>query len=358
MDYRTEILARFTGQGPGEVVYLPDLTLWYSWHQSQSTLPVEWSGYTLPQIAQAMGVPIWLPIRPWQLENPGVEVLTTERSGERVVRTETAAGTLQARWNLGPDGDWWQVEYPVKTREDLAAALEVAKARSYVLDPSPLIEPRAQVGDNGIVALELPRRPLSDLLHEFLGWSEGLMLLGDVTVEEIAGILDDKLQHLVRALGQIPGEIALSPDNLDGQFISPRMFKRHLAGGYQQTARLLGEQGRRLVVHVGGPIRHLVAPLSEAGVDGIEGIAGPPQSNASLAEARELAGPNLTLWGGIAQDVLVGTYEEELFAGAVKQAVRDASGDGRVILGVADRVPVNADLERLKALPTLIEQAM
>ena len=39
--------------------------------------------------------------------------------------------------------------------------------------------------------------------------------------------------------------------------------------------------------------------LAEAGVDGVEGIAGPPQSDITLAEARQLAGPGITLWGGI-----------------------------------------------------------
>jgi hypothetical protein len=35
----------------------------------------------------------------------------------------------------------------------------------------------ATVGEEGILAIEIPRRPYSDLLHEFLGWSEGLFLV-------------------------------------------------------------------------------------------------------------------------------------------------------------------------------------
>jgi hypothetical protein len=357
MSYRQDIISKFSTEGQEGLVYLPDLTLWYDWHQSRGTLPPEWRECTLPEVARAMGVPVWLPIQPWRLETRGVEILTTEQDGERTILSEASTGHLRARWNLGPDGDWWQVEYPVKTRADLAAALEIAKARSYVLEPSALTEARAQVGEDGVVALEIPRRPLSDLLHQFLGWSEGLMLLGDPIVGEMMAILEEKLQGLIRALGEIAGEVVLSPDNLDGQFISPRMFKKNLAESYRQTAEVLHDQEKRLVVHVGGPIRHLVKPLVEAGVDGIEGIAGPPQSNVPLVQARELAGPDLTLWGGIAQDVLVETYQQELFMSAVEMAVREAAGNGRMILGVADRVPVTADLERLRALPGLIQRA-
>jgi hypothetical protein len=39
----------------------------------------------------------------------------------------------------------------------------------------------------------------------------------------------------------------------------------------------------------------------------------------------------------------------------VAQAVREARGDGRTILGVADRVPVDAELGRLETIPGLVK---
>ncbi len=356
MSQQKEILSRFYGEAGTGTLYLPDLTLWYDWHHGQDTLPPEWHGATLPDIARSMGVPAWLPLKPWWVEMRGVQIEIIEQDGERLVRWETPSGEMQARWIFGPDGDWWQTEYPVKTAGDLRTALEAVEARTYVLDPAALERSRQSVGQDGILALEIPRRPYSDLLHELLGWNEGLLLLGEPAVQEALNCLEEKLQHLVRDVATLPGDIVFSPDNLDGQFISPRMFTMHLAGSYRQTAGVLHEQDKQFVVHVGGPIRHLIKPLAEADIDGIEGIAGPPQSNATLAEARALAGPDVTLWGGIAQDLLVETYEEERFSDAVEQAVCEAKGDSRMILGVADRVPVNANLERLMMLQSLIHQ--
>ncbi|MFC2036425.1 hypothetical protein ACFLYD_00435 [Chloroflexota bacterium] len=219
MSSQAEILSRFSGEGSGDPFYLPDLTLWYDWHQSRGTLPRAWANLSLPQIARAMGVPIWLPVRPWRVETPGVEIVTTERDGERNICCETPAGPLVARWAQGPDGDWWQTEYPVKNAGDLAAALDLARARSYVPDLTLLAEAVASLGDEGIVALEIPRRPYSDLLHEFLGWREGLMLLSEPAVDEILAILEHKLQDLVRSVAALSGALVFSPDNLDGQFI-------------------------------------------------------------------------------------------------------------------------------------------
>ena len=39
------------------------------------------------------------------------------------------------------------------------------------------------------------------------------------------------------------------------------------------------------------------------------------------------------------------------------QAAQEAMGDRRMILGVVDRVPVDADLRRLEVIPSLVERA-
>lgn len=355
MILKEKILARFSGEADGRPLYMPDLTLWYDWHRSRDTLPNKWKGHNLPQVARAMGAPVWWVARPWRVQTPGVEIATTREDGERIVRSRTSAGTLVARWTLmGSNGDWWQTDYPVKSKEDLAAALELVDARTYVLNASKLAQMEAMVGDDGVLAVEIPRRPYSDVLHELLGWSEGLLLLGEPEVEEIISILESKLQHLVREIAELAGQVVLAPDNLDGQFIPPGAFKAHMADSYRVTTEALHQHGKYLVVHVGGPVRHLLAPLAEAGVDGIEGVCGPPQGDVTLAEAREIPGPALTLWGGIPQDFVHDTHDREEFETAVVSAAQEAAGDGRMILGVADRVPVDADLDRLEAIPDLI----
>jgi hypothetical protein len=344
---REALLARFSGSAPHQPLFVPDLTVWYERHQPQEPLS---------EVARALGAPIWLPTQLWEIETPGVQVLTDEEGDEQTVHYRTSTETLVARWTRGPDGDWWQTEYPVKAENHLDAALEIVESRRYVLAPSGLSDLRTEVGDSGIVALELPKRPYSELLHGFLGWSEGLLLLGEPAVEEMLTLLESKLQGLVELIADLPGEIVLSPDNLDAQFISPGAFERHLAGSYRRTSEVLHAHDKRLVVHVGGPIRRLLDPLAVTGVDAIQGICGPPQSDASLCEARRIVGPAVTLWGGIPQDAVLDTHTPAQFESAVAQAVAESAGDERIILGVADRVPADAEMERLQTIPALVEQ--
>ena len=358
MAFKSELLARFANQADDTLLYVPDLTAWYNWHTQKATLPDAWQGLSLPQIAHELNVPAWQVIRPWRIETPGVDIATTEEDTSRETRIETASGTLTARWTLGSDGNWWQMEYPVKTADDLSAALEWARTRMYVLDAEELARCEEAMGDQGVVAVEIPTRPYADLLHDLLGLSEGPILLseGHPAVGELMTVLEEKLQAFIPELAHLPGSLMFSPDNLDAQFISPMVFQEHLADSYRHTAEVLHANNKSLLVHAGGPIRRLLAPLAEAGADGIQGIAGPPQSDASPNQAREIAGPGITLWGGIPQNQLLEAHDRQEFEATVTQVAREARGDRRLILGVADRVPVGANLNRLEAIPALIAQ--
>jgi hypothetical protein len=351
------ILTRLNQTGQARVPYLPDLTLWHKWHQGRGTLPEAWRGYSLAQVAEALGVSAWIVEHPWRAEHVGITVASEKVQGERIIRYETPAGTLTARWSLGPDGDWWQTEYPVKTEADLPAAHAVISARQYFLDSdkSQIAHPQSP-----IVALELPMRPYSDLLHTMLGWGEGLMLLmgeGRPMLLEMLGLLEEKLAALTDQIAGLKGDVLMAPDNLDGQYISPRVFREQMAGSYRHTSEAALGQGKPLVVHAGGPVRRLLPLLAAAGVDVVEGVAPPPQSDATLAEARAAAGPDLILWGGIPQDLLLPEHDESEFEAAVKGCALQAAQDGRMIIGIADRVPVNADVSRLQTITRLIAEA-
>ena len=119
MTFKSEILARFNGEASSQPFYLPDLTLWYDWHAKKETLPAPWYQATLAQITHDLGVPTWLTVRPWSIETPGIDISITELEKERIVRIEASSGVLESRWTIGPDGAWWQTEYPVKNPADL-----------------------------------------------------------------------------------------------------------------------------------------------------------------------------------------------------------------------------------------------
>ncbi len=324
--------------------FLPDLTLWHRWHSSRGTLPALWKGMDIGGICASLGVPVWRPRAPWKASTPGIEVKVVESEAERVTTWDVRGTTLTSRWTLGPDGDWWQAEYPVKSAAELPFALEIVKARTYTVEQA--------AGGSAPAVVELPLRPFSEVLHAFIGWTDGLMLLFEApeAIAEMTAVLEAKYQDLAAQLAASGPALLFSPDNLDGQFMSPPLFEEHMKESYRATADAAHAHGAKLAVHVGGPVRALLPGLAAAGVDAIEGICAAPQSDAGIAEARALCGPRVTLWGGISQDALLPATPEDAFRQEMGEALSDAVSDGNVVIGVADRVPVEAVPERLQEI--------
>jgi hypothetical protein len=337
--------------------YLPDLTLWHRWHASNRTLPSGWDR-TLPGCAAAIGAPAWIVWKPWDTSYDGATTSTTHSGKIRRMAFRADDREIYAIWQRGPDRDWWQTRYPVNDLADLDTALAVARARRYVVRTGNRSD--EALATTGILAIELPMSPLSDLFHTLLGWNSGLELFlgeGRERVEEVMAALGRPIFPLVEQLADLPCDVLLVPDNLDGQYVSPRFFRQYIARVYTAISEIARDHGKRLAVHAGGPVRRLLPLLAESGVDMAEGVAGPPQSDAPLDEARQAAGVDLILWGGLPQDFLLETRSAGEFEDALAAAAALVRRDPRALLGVADRVPPAALIPRLQGIPGLIRSS-
>lgn len=332
-------------------LFMPDLSLWFDWHSKRETLPEGYRESSLAEIASALNCPAWIVHTPWQLEYDGIEVTRRQINTLRSVKYHTKSKVLTETWSLGPDGDWWQTEYPVKDEEDLDAAEEIVRGMQYRLKSSE--PPEAESNPDIINVIQLPKSPYSDMLHTMLGWSDGLMLMmaEEDRLTEMLEVMEEKRRELIQNLaGRVSNSIFLAPDNLDGQFISPAAFEKHMRSSYQADCEIVHRRDNYLWVHMGGISKHLLAPLAGSGIDGLAGVSGPPQSDVTLPAAREATGPNITLWGGIPQDYVMPMVDRALLIESIEAAIAFAASDQRTIIGIADHVPVDADFSRLQEI--------
>jgi hypothetical protein len=358
MSFKEILLAQLKGQAPSRPLFMPDLSLWFEWHSDRGTLPEAHRESSLAGIAAALNCPAWVVHTPWQLEHDGIDVTREKSETRRVIRYHTKSKVLSEIWSLGPDGDWWQTEYPVKDEEDLDAAEEIVKAMQYRVQFAKPIEAGSNPGIIDII--QLPKTPYSDMLHTMLGWSDGLMLMmaEEDRLTELLAVMEEKRRELVQNLAaRFSHSIFLAPDNLDGQFISPASFENHLQPSYQKTCETLHRHDDYLWVHVGGISKHLLPLLAASGIDGLAGISGPPQSDAALPEARKATGPGITLWGGIPQDYVMPQHDLSVLIESVEAAKAFAAIDNRTIIGIADHVPVEAEFSRLKEISNRINKS-
>ena len=345
----------FNGKIIHPPLFMPDLNTWYQWRKKRGTLPEGMQKSSLTEIADALNCPAWLVQKPWEVEYQGVAVSVTKTNNGKIIFYETPHGTLREKWVIGPDGDWWQEEYPLKTIDDFDAAAFLVEAKTYVVNTDATSE-----GHSGeVVALQLPMTPYSEMLHTMLGWGNGLLLmmgLGRSRLGKMLEVLEKKRLGLVEKLASYSGLYYLVPDNLDGQYISPATFKSYFETSYQSTVKILHNNNKKIIVHLGGIGKHLLPLISSTGIDAILGISGPPQSNATLSEARVIVRENMVLWGGIPQSLFMNTHDEEELEQSVQETLLQATKDTRVVIGVADHVPVDTDFSRLQRVAQMISK--
>lgn len=356
MSVTEAFLARFRGQDAGAPLFVPDLQEWYRRNSEPSPAGSVGVRQSILYEAQALQVPLWKIHRTWIRDTGEVTVRTSDQDASVTTVIEAPSGVVTSRWNVGPDGDYWQVEYPAKTVEDLPAIREYAEALRYQVSLEELATVTRMVGDDGVVAVELPAHGFQTVLLEFLGFSDGLMLLAEAPEEvgAIARAFSRARKKLVEELAGVANPVFYSPDNLDGQFVSPGLFETYLAEDYRQTVAAVESAGKYLVVHAGGPIGSLAQPLAAGGVHCVAGIAGPPQADLDLAAARTALGESIVLWGGIPQDFLLPETPLADLEAAATAAVECARDDPRIIIGIADHVPPEMERSRLQRVVELV----
>lgn len=349
---REHVFAQFdarSGEKRPAIPFVPDLRIWHSWHSKKGTIPKEYSGATHAEVCGAIGVSAFDVVRPWRIETDGAVDRIEMNDSKRVWTLGVGSDVLTARWTIGPDGDFWQTEYPVKSSNDLEILGEYLKRRTYDVMPEVLGQ---AIGEDRVTVVELPSRPFAWLMLEVLGWSDGLMLLLDDSgkIETLLGIAEEQVAEAERAViaALSPDRhLLMSPDNLDAQFVSPTFFDCYLATSYRRISNLVHRNSGSLLVHSGGPIASLLPSLAECEVDSVVGASGPPQGDTDLQTASELTDGRIVPWGGIPQDLLMPSTEEARFTEEIERITEEARVGPPAVLAVADHVPIEADISRL-----------
>ncbi|MHB1319249.1 MAG: hypothetical protein ACYCYF_11575 [Anaerolineae bacterium] len=353
MSVRSALWARLAGAGSSEPLFVADLTGWHQSSLRRGTLPARLRGLPLSEIYRSLGLPIWDVVCPWAEQFAGLDV---EDSVEEAVRTrtvDTGSGPLVWRWELGDDGAWRQTGFPVVGPADLPAAVVWARALTYSLDTAGITELEASIGSDGLLAIELPPRPLVQIASSLMGWERAPRLLGEPGVALIIEALDEHLQELVTTLAQLSPVVQLSPDDLHQSTVSAELFEDYLLPSYAASMQELGEYRKGLLVRTRGDISALADLLVRAGVTALSSVY-PPTGEQSLGGLSQRLGDRVRLWGGIPGALLAPAVDRGAFEEAVRRIAADARRHSGILPGISGDVPLDADLSRLEAIPELI----
>jgi len=250
----------------------------------------------------------------------------------------------------------WQTSRLLKGPDDYPVVQYIVEHTEYLADDFPIEQATDWLGEEGVVLANLPHSPMQTLLIDWIGSEEGRCFyhLADYPdlVEGLYQALCRSREPLDAIAARCPAPIVLCGDNVDGQLVSPPLFRRYFMPVYEHQARVLHEQGKLMAVHMDGLVGLLKELIGATPIDIIEALHPPPMGDLPLDEALA-AWPDKAIWIGFPGAIYaLGPEATRAYA---LDLLHDCGDGKRLVIAMSTEELVSND--NLLALTSVLERA-
>ena len=386
MTHKERILMAARGEMPDSLPYVPRFDLWYNANSWGNTLPDEYKGMTADEIARSEGwalhkvIPELLKVdSPEENLHRGLGLYSLKENGYRV----TFSSNVDVR--VQQDGDIKRIEYHtphgmISVVETITEEMKAAGASITWLEERAIknvgdyrilkyifenieIKPdydryrkwQAEVGDDGIAVLmgSFAPSPIQHIQRDLLEATDFFYHYNDFQKEmqDLAEGIKHVYEQLLQVVADSPAEVVLWGANYDDMITYPSYFKKELQPWLQKASRALEEKGKLVICHTDGENRGLMDLIRNSGFHIAEAVCPYPMMRVKIEDYYQQWGDKITIFGGIPQSLLSEeTASEEEFQSYVDHFFKAVAPGRRIIVGVADTTPPNADFFRLRRL--------
>jgi len=354
----------FAGDWPRRPIWTADLTYWMSGQKQAGRADPGWAteaGYLA--LHRDLGVRPYYDYEHFWAGIPRYDETVQEtwvREGRRTLhRIQTPAGVLEEEHLDLPDSACSGcVRHFVQTAADLAVLRDLLERRR--LEPANLDDYPDRMARwaalGGLPCLGLPRSPLASFCYEWAGVETAAFLLADESdsVREILARMEAQEAPILEAVCRLRPLLVHFPDNLDSETLTG-WYDEGLGPGHRRRLDRLHAAGIRAAVHLDGAVRGLLPRLSAVGFDAVEALTPAPCGDVEVAEMARLANPETILWGGVPGAMFAPPYtwpEMRRHLDRLRQAWRGR----RFVLGVADQVPPDGQIDFCRRISDWVEE--
>ncbi len=252
------------------------------------------------------------------------------------------------------------IDYPVKTREDWLALLDMNEQwlANYKGQYHFGVVPEAikLMGEDGMPSVGLG--PAYSSLANRRGMQGFMMDLEDYPdlMQKLFDVQRQIMEKHIEAFVASPAEVAwLDICWATGSQLGPRRFERWALPDVVRAMNIVKKaKGKYLGLYTLGKIKHLCPMFADAGVHFVETFE-PNEGDISLADAKKLYGRKFCLMGNFDCVILARGTVDDARAEA-RRCLREGMGPGGYVLATGDEVPADAKLDNLKAMVETVEK--
>ncbi|MCC7326400.1 MAG: corrinoid protein [Burkholderiales bacterium] len=391
--HRTRVLAALRGETVDRLPYVPRLDLWYLANSTSGTLPRQYAGVAMNDIARAEGwafhhrfcddqlAPEYQPLylhrginifysrdTVFDVVLPKDVEVRVHRDGPRTrVEYHTPVGMVSTTTHYDVDSQRHGITIPalvehlIKTPQDYAPAGYLFEHMDVVPNFDRFRRWAADdMGDNGQpVAIgsfdaspfHTIQRDLSDATQFFIHYKDHYREMCGLA-ERIAPLMEKQLDILAAS----PAEVVWWGANFDDMLTFPPYFAQEIQPWIRKAADRLGAVGKLVLCHTDGENRGLMDLVRDSGMHVAESFCPAPMTKVTLAEYYRHWSGNLTLFGGIPSTVVMPGTSEAEFEAYMDELFRAVAPGKRIVIGIADEVPPSAVFSRLQRIGERIEK--
>jgi len=352
-------LGTFLRQPVDRLAWAANMDHWFNVSRANETIPDKYEGWKLHDIQRDLGSGIWQRVSAVQEASCSVKIFTV-RSDEGEERFfETSVGTVSEKYTVAHDlaATRFRTEWMIKRPEDFRVVQYMVESMEYVANTEGFEEMEREVGEDGIVLAVCPSEPIMSVVHCF-GLVQFSYALQDCPseVDALFQAHGRKAVEAARAAAQTPSLVVNTGGNIEAQNISPSLYKRYALPVFQELGEVLHAAGKLQQYHFDGFIKPLIPLISQSQIDLIEGFTPLPVGDTTLEELFSALDPSVVVQGGIPSTLLCHGTDDDEFEAFVLNVIRIGLETRRLVLGLGDNTPPDANLDRLRTVSRLVEE--
>jgi uroporphyrinogen-III decarboxylase len=155
---------------------------------------------------------------------------------------------------------------------------------------------------------------------------------------------------------QFSAPVIIMGDNFSSDVQSPAFFERWSKDFYAKAYEIIHAHGKKVAVHVDGKLKGAIKMMKDIGADCIDAVTPGSVGGCTPAEARQEAGNDLILSGGIPNELWYDYSDLADFDKAVKDWLALKEVSPALIMAAGDQVPPGAQEDRILRLTQLVDE--
>jgi len=362
MTEKERLLTVLNKKKPDRTPWFADLSYLYSSMEARGTLKNKFkgdNGYLEFHKDLGAGICFYAPFLWVSTFSNKIQYSVRSGKNKRTTMYVTPLGNISCDERFLPETFSWAIKkHFVNSIEDLRVMTFIHKNTIYRENFADYLRIADLWGEYGIAAAfpAISSAPLQKLLARWAGIENTVNIFMDHSNEftSLLSEIDKAESPVFNILCDSPCEYVEFAENLSSEITGASFFRQFNMPHYQKQNKKLHEAGKFTGIHIDGTLRPCLSMLSECGFDVAEAVTPYPMGDIAIKDLRKEAGKDLIIWGGLPGAMFSPLYTEEQFMSHLTEVLEVFTQESGFVLGVADQVPPDGLLSRIKIVRDMI----